>query len=171
MAAPATLDHLSTLADSTRSRLLLVLERHEMTVTELCAVLQLPQSTVSRHLKVLGDERWVESRAEGTSRFYRISSTPDDWASRLWAVVRESVLASPVAEQDRLRESRDGMLREAVRALEHWLAKGAKVAWTPYLPPSACRELLRAAGFYGADQLEHARAALASEAEEKKVGV
>lgn len=66
------------------------------------------------------------------------------------------------AEQDRLRESRDGMLREAVRALEHWLAKGAKVAWTPYLPPSACRELLRAAGFYGADQLEHARAALAS---------
>ena len=104
MAAPATLDHLSTLADSTRSRLLLVLERHEMTVTELCAALQLPQSTVSRHLKVLGDERWVESRAEGTSRFYRISSTPDDWASRLWAVVRESVLASPVAEQDRLRE-------------------------------------------------------------------
>ncbi len=66
MAAPATLDHLSTLADSTRSRLLLVLERHEMTVTELCAALQLPQSTVSRHLKVLGDERWVESRAAGT---------------------------------------------------------------------------------------------------------
>lgn len=66
------------------------------------------------------------------------------------------------AERDRLRESRDGMLREAVRALEHWLAKGAKVVWTPYLTPSACRELLRAAGFYGADQLEHARAALAS---------
>lgn len=75
------------------------------------------------------------------------------------------------AERDRLRQSRDGMLREAVRALEHWLAKGAKVVWTPYLTPSACRELLRAAGFYGADQLEHARAALASEAEEKKVGV
>lgn len=104
MAAPATLDHLSTLADSTRSRLLLVLERHEMTVTELCAVLQLPQSTVSRHLKVLGDERWVESRAEGTSRFYRITSTPDEWAERLWAVVRDSVLATPMAEQDRARE-------------------------------------------------------------------
>ena len=104
MAAPATLEHLSTLADSTRSRLLLVLERHEMTVTELCAVLQLPQSTVSRHLKVLGDERWVESRAEGTSRFYRISATPDDWAARLWAVVRESVLATPMAELDRSRE-------------------------------------------------------------------
>ena len=72
------------------------------------------------------------------------------------------------AERDRLRESRDGMLREAVRALEHWLAKGAKVVWTPYLTPSACRELLRAAGFYGADQLEHARAALASVEESRE---
>jgi DNA-binding transcriptional ArsR family regulator len=33
---------------------LLLLERHELTVGEACAVLQLPQSTVSRHLKVLG---------------------------------------------------------------------------------------------------------------------
>lgn len=104
MAAPATLDHLSTLADSTRSRLLLVLERHEMTVTELCAVLQLPQSTISRHLKVLGDERWVESRAEGTSRFYRIATVPDEWAARLWPVVRESVLGTSIAEQDLARE-------------------------------------------------------------------
>lgn len=104
MAIPLTLDHLSTLADSTRSRLLLVLERHELTVGELCAVLQLPQSTVSRHLKVLGDEKWVESRSEGTSRFYRISATLDEWAERLWAVVRESVLETPMAVQDQLRE-------------------------------------------------------------------
>ncbi len=104
MASPVTLDHLSTLADSTRSRLLLVLERHEMTVGELCAVLQLPQSTVSRHLKVLGDEKWVESRSEATSRFYRISGSVDEWAERLWAVVRESVLETPMAAQDRLRE-------------------------------------------------------------------
>ena len=39
--------------------MLLVLERHELTVSELCAVLQLPQSTVSRHLKTLADARWV----------------------------------------------------------------------------------------------------------------
>lgn len=82
---------------------MLVLERHEMTVGELCAVLQLPQSTVSRHLKVLGDEGWVESRAEGTSRFYRMSPTLDEWGERLWAVVRESVLGTPMAVQDRQR--------------------------------------------------------------------
>jgi len=104
MTAPPSLEHLSTLADSTRSRLLLVLERHEMTVSELCAVLQLPQSTVSRHLKVLADEGWVESRSEGTSRFYRAAATPDAWAARLWAVVRESVLETPTAEQDQARE-------------------------------------------------------------------
>ena len=48
-------DHMATLADPMRCRMLLVLERHELTVSELCAVLQLPQSTVSRHLKTLAD--------------------------------------------------------------------------------------------------------------------
>ena len=55
MNAPAIFDDLTTLADATRGRMLLILERHELTVSELCAVLQLPQSTVSRHLKTLAD--------------------------------------------------------------------------------------------------------------------
>jgi DNA-binding transcriptional ArsR family regulator len=58
----AIFEDLTTLADATRSRMLLVLERHELTVTELCSVLQLPQSTVSRHLKTLSDTDWVSSR-------------------------------------------------------------------------------------------------------------
>ena len=53
----AIFDDLTALADATRSRMLLVLERHELTVTELCAVLQLPQSTVSRQLRTLST-RW-----------------------------------------------------------------------------------------------------------------
>ena len=59
-------DDLSTLSDATRSRMLLLLDRHELTVSELCDVLQLPQSTVSRHLKTLADANWVLSRREGT---------------------------------------------------------------------------------------------------------
>ena len=51
--APAILDHLTALSDPTRSRILLLLDRHELTVSELCSVIQLPQSTVSRHLKAL----------------------------------------------------------------------------------------------------------------------
>jgi Predicted transcriptional regulator len=46
--APAILDHLASLADTTRSRILLLLDRHELTVSELCGIMQLPQSTVSR---------------------------------------------------------------------------------------------------------------------------
>ncbi len=59
-------------SDPLRCRMLLVLERHELTVSELCAVLQLPQSTVSRHLKTLADAGWVVSRRDGTSRYYSI---------------------------------------------------------------------------------------------------
>src|SRR5437588_3205465 len=71
--APAILDHLQSLADSTRSRILLLLERHELTVSELCAVMQLPQSTVSRHLKALVDAGWIAARAEGTSHLYTMT--------------------------------------------------------------------------------------------------
>ena len=55
-AAPQILTWMSSLADATRARILRLVERHELTVAELCAVLQLPQSTVSRHLKLLADE-------------------------------------------------------------------------------------------------------------------
>src|SRR5947207_15129493 len=74
-AAPtAILDHLSALADTTRSRILLLLDRHELTVTELCSIMQLPQSTVSGHLKALADTGWIAARAEATSNLY--SMTP-----------------------------------------------------------------------------------------------
>jgi ubiquinone/menaquinone biosynthesis C-methylase UbiE len=99
--APPIFDRLSALADATRSRLLLLLERHELTVGELCQVLQLPQSTVSRHLKVLGDEGWAAARAEGTSRRYRMPAERMDGGQRgLWAMVRAEVAAMPQAAHD-----------------------------------------------------------------------
>jgi DNA-binding transcriptional ArsR family regulator len=64
--SPPILDQLGALAEPTRSRTLLLLDGHELTVSELCGVLQLPQSTVSRHLKALADAGWVAVRAEGT---------------------------------------------------------------------------------------------------------
>jgi ubiquinone/menaquinone biosynthesis C-methylase UbiE len=103
MTSPAS-THLNTLADSTRSRLLLVLEKHELTVSELIAILQLPQSTISRHLKVLGEDGWVTSRADGTSRYYRMADAPGDLAARLWGVVRDDAERTPAAEQDRARQ-------------------------------------------------------------------
>jgi ArsR family transcriptional regulator len=97
-------DRLSALADPTRSRLLLLLDRHVLTVGELCTALQLPQSTVSRHLKTLADEGWVTARAEGTSRRYTMPGAAlDPGARRLWHLVRDQVGATPSARHDLAR--------------------------------------------------------------------
>jgi ArsR family transcriptional regulator len=102
--APAILDHLASLADTTRSRLLLLLDRHELTVSELCGIMQLPQSTVSRHLKALADSGWVSSRADGTSHLYTMTRDElDGGARRLWSLVRDQVGPAPAASQDQRR--------------------------------------------------------------------
>lgn len=108
MSKPAVVfDRLGTLAEPTRSRILLLVEGTELTVSELCAVMRLPQSTVSRHLRILADEGWITARDSGASRFYTLSvSKLDPVARRLWQVVREQVRTAPVAQQDaRRRES------------------------------------------------------------------
>ena len=69
---PPILTQMTVLGDAVRCRALRVLERRELTVAELCAVLQLPQSTASRHLKLLADEGWVVHRREGTATIYRL---------------------------------------------------------------------------------------------------
>ena len=98
------LDHMAALADPIRCRMLLPLERHELTVNEICSVLQLPQSTVSRHLKTLADDGWVVSRRDGTSRFYGMTlEVLDSGAQRLWPLIREQVSTTNGAEQDERR--------------------------------------------------------------------
>lgn len=100
---PPIFDRMTALADTTRSRMLLVLERHELTVNEIRSVLQLPQSTVSRHLKVLGDHDWVASRPDGASRRYRMTEKLEHSARRLWHLVREQVVATSASAQDARR--------------------------------------------------------------------
>jgi ArsR family transcriptional regulator len=102
--AARILARLGSLADATRSRLLLVLEGQELTVSELCAVLQLPQSTVSRHLKLLVDDGWLTSIPDGTSRHYRMAQHELEPAARdLWVLVCSQISELPTAHQDALR--------------------------------------------------------------------
>ena len=104
MPAAPILDHMAALADPIRCRILLPLERHELTVNEICSVLQLPQSTVSRHLKTLADDGWVMSRRDGTSRFYGMAMQElDPGAQRLWPLIREQIAGTNGAEQDERR--------------------------------------------------------------------
>lgn len=66
------------LADATRQRLLQLLLREELNVTELVEVLGQPQSTVSRHLKVLRAARLICDRRNGAATCYSAVSTADD---------------------------------------------------------------------------------------------
>jgi ArsR family transcriptional regulator len=98
------LEHMSALSDTTRCRMLLLLEKHELAVSELCTVLQMPQSSVSRHLKTLADDNWVASRRDATSRFYTMPLDDlDSAASRLWPLIREQVATTPAAAHDERR--------------------------------------------------------------------
>ncbi|MEX2570756.1 MAG: methyltransferase domain-containing protein [Gemmatimonadota bacterium] len=98
--SPPLFDRMAAVTDPLRGRLLLILERHELTVGELCAVLQLPQSTMSRHLKALVDEGWLAFRAEGTSRRYSMRTGFPPEVRRLWRLVRDQVVTMPAADQD-----------------------------------------------------------------------
>ena len=108
---------LSSLSDETRGRLLHVLEARELTVSELVAVLQLPQSTVSRHLRILSDEGWVTSRAEGTKRYYRRTNRLEPEARELWDVVRSSLAGLPEVAQDEER-AREMVARRRTKSQE-----------------------------------------------------
>lgn len=103
---PAILRQMSVLGDPLRSRVLGVLERSELTVGELCSVLQTPQSTVSRHLKALADAGWLVSRPDGTNRRYAMRTDGLPAGSRaLWLIVRREMAESPAARHDERRLS------------------------------------------------------------------
>jgi len=60
------------LSDETRLRILSLLTAGELCVCDLMAVLDLPQSTVSRHLAYLRNAGLVEDRRQGVWMYYRL---------------------------------------------------------------------------------------------------
>ena len=122
----AILEHMSALSDPIRCRMLMLLEKQELTVTEICAVLQMPQSSVSRHLKTLADDSWVVSRRDGTSRFYAMSGGDelDPAARRLWPIIREQVAATSAAGQDD-RRLRGVLARRRAKSQEFFASAAA----------------------------------------------
>ena len=101
-AASPVFGQLAALADPTRSRVLLLLEQQALSVSELCSILQLPQSTVSRHLKVLVEEGWARARSEGASRLYRMAPLSAS-TRQLWEPVKVEVERTAIGQQDRQR--------------------------------------------------------------------
>lgn len=82
----------------------MLLERNALTVKELCAIVQLPQPNVSRHLKTLAEAGWAAADAMGTSREYRfVDGAMDPHARSLWLLVRKELAASVAGQADARR--------------------------------------------------------------------
>ncbi|MDX2016372.1 MAG: metalloregulator ArsR/SmtB family transcription factor [Planctomycetota bacterium] len=103
-------ERLALLSEPTRLRILRLLEAEELAVGELARVVQLPQSTVSRHLKLLAEppsgagEAWVTRRNVGTAAYYRLllDDLPPANLS-LWLTIRAQLPGGPEHEEDQRR--------------------------------------------------------------------
>ena len=99
-------------ADPNRLRLLLLLEREELSVAELQEILGKGQSQVSTSLALLKSAGLVDDRRTGKNAFYRLKAP-----AQLMELLREAVREVPETEQDRqalrhvLRKRQDSMRR------------------------------------------------------------
>lgn len=108
----ATSALLRLLSDPTRVRLLALLEREELTVAELSAVLRLAQPRVSTHLAKLKEADLVRDRRAGVSSYYRYNGELDAKESALLRALKDNV--------------DDAILRDDERRLPALLAKRAR---------------------------------------------
>ncbi|MGI9014503.1 MAG: ArsR/SmtB family transcription factor, partial [Phycisphaerales bacterium] len=97
---------MSALSDPARLRIVRLLQREELAVGELANISQLPQSTVSRHLKGLLEAGWITRRSVGTASRYSCdaSALPGD-AQQLWNILEPRVNAMSSANDDDARLS------------------------------------------------------------------
>jgi len=90
-----------SLEEDTRLRILaLLMEAGELCVCDLIAVLQLPQSTVSRHLSHLKNVGWVQDRREGVWIHYSMAKRLDPLQVSLVPVLREHLSKQEVVRID-----------------------------------------------------------------------
>jgi 2-polyprenyl-3-methyl-5-hydroxy-6-metoxy-1,4-benzoquinol methylase len=92
--------HFRLLSDSTRLRLLMLVDRKELSVAELAAITQLAQPRVSTHLAKLKEAGLVSDRREGVSVFYRMATNiTDSSLDALWKLLRTNT-SDPLIQQD-----------------------------------------------------------------------
>lgn len=97
-----TLTALKALAEETRLRIVILLTQGELCVCDLKEALQLPQSTVSRHLSLLKNAGIISDRKAGIWTYYRLSTS----CGALPPGMLEG-LAAHSADNERMREDLD----------------------------------------------------------------
>lgn len=92
------------LSDKTRLRLLYILDKYELNVNEIVMVVEMIQSGVSRHLKILVESGLLHSRREGSYTYY---SAPEDSLVRpLIDFVDRNIKANEHSQKD-IRKARE----------------------------------------------------------------
>jgi len=91
------------LGDETRLRILRLLAREELNVSELTAILGIAQSGVSRHLKLLRDGGLVSERREGSWAYFSVEGNGNGPLSRVWQSASPLVTATGDAGGDLAR--------------------------------------------------------------------
>jgi ArsR family transcriptional regulator len=100
VAVPGLQKAFRILSDPTRVRILALLEREELAVQELMAVLGMAQSRVSRHLAILREAGLLRDRRDGTFVYYRFPAPePGPWRE-VWEIVRREQQGDATAERD-----------------------------------------------------------------------
>jgi ArsR family transcriptional regulator len=83
------------LADENRLRILALLLEGELCVCEIMAALELPQSTVSRHLAYLRNHGWVKDRRRGVWMYYRFNAEESPLIQALKPVLQAHLSRTP----------------------------------------------------------------------------
>jgi len=92
--------HFKLLSDSTRLRLLMLVDREELSVAELAAITQLAQPRVSTHLAKLKDAGLVNDRRQGVFVYYRMAGKIEDSSlAAFWELLRTNT-SDPLLKQD-----------------------------------------------------------------------
>jgi DNA-binding transcriptional ArsR family regulator len=109
----ARADLFASLADPARRRIVEVLRGHEKPVNDIVAELDIHQSGVSRHLRILNEAGFVSVRADGPRRLYALRPEPfrelDAWLGRyrsLWEA-RLDRLGAELERRKKARAARD----------------------------------------------------------------
>jgi len=94
---------MKALSDGTRLRILNLLGTGELCVCDLMAVLDMPQSKVSRHLAYLRSAGWVAGRRSGKWMYYRLSCEPGAAQADMLGAVLGGLRGHPQASGDLAR--------------------------------------------------------------------
>jgi len=118
------------LSDETRLRILALLRDGELCVCELMSVLDLPQSTVSRHLAYLKNSGFVSDRRRGTWMHYRLIEDDSSLHQELLALLHKNLSTNTQVSEDLKKLHRNPLRLAASSCCKKAPADGRKKART-----------------------------------------